>query len=154
MAQTLSSRVLPALVSGLATAAYYATPDVIDSRAVRGWVKAGLTAVVLGTAVPESRAALQDMRQARRDVADAVADADPLPARGKVVAVLAGVVAVGGAVAGVVATERWVFRRGQAREAAGKSWPHTRAGLVIGAVAAGMALVPLPDAPEPSSHDR
>ncbi|MGJ7440009.1 hypothetical protein [Aquipuribacter sp. MA13-6] len=154
MAQTLSSRLLPALVSGAATAAYYATPDVIGSRAARGWAKTGLTVVVLATAVPESLAALADIRRARRDVADAMADAEPVPPRGKAVAVLAGVVAVGGAIAGVVATERWIFRRGQARAAAGQSWPHTRTGLAIGAVAAGLALVPLPPAPEASSHDR
>ncbi len=154
MATSLSSRVLPALVTGAATAAYYATPDVIASRAARGWAKAGLTAVIAATSLPEYRAGLEDMRRARRDVVEAAADADPMPVRAKVVAGAVAAVAVVGGVAGVVAAERWVFRRGQARAAAGASWPHTLPGLVLGAVAAGLALVPVGDPAEKSSTDR
>lgn len=154
MATSLSSRVLPALVSGAATAAYYATPDVIASRAARGWSKAGLMAVIAATSVPESRAALEQIRRARRDVAEVTADADPMPVGAKVVAGAVGAVAVVGVVAGVVAAERWIFRRGQARSAAGARWPHTRTGLVMGAVAAGLALVPLDPAAGSPSSDR
>ncbi len=154
MATPLSSRVLPALVSGTATAAYYAAPDVIDSRAARGWAKAGLLAVVAAASLPEYLAAVEDMRRARHDVAEATADSKPMPVRAKVVAGAVAAVAVVGGAAGMVAAERWIFRRGQARAAAGARWPHTRTGLVMGAVAAGLALVPLPDLAESSSSDR
>ncbi|WNB84432.1 hypothetical protein [Cellulomonas sp. ATA003] len=44
-----------------------------------------------------------------------------------------------------MAAERWVFRRGEARAAAGVRLPHTRTGLLLGVLAAGLALVPSPD---------
>lgn len=151
MATTVSSRVLPALVSGVATTAYYASPDVITTRTTRGWVKAGLVAVLLATAVPDARAAL-DRRRREHLKSEAVSEtAGSTPA--KVVAVGVGVVAIAGASAGGVAVERWIFRRGQGRAAAGQSWPHTRAALLLGVIAAGFALVPLPDAPTSSSTD-
>ncbi len=39
------ARALAALVAGAATTGYYAVPDLLSSRAARGWVKAALTAV-------------------------------------------------------------------------------------------------------------
>ncbi|MBO0919420.1 hypothetical protein J1G42_01080 [Cellulomonas sp. zg-ZUI222] len=48
------------------------------------------------------------------------------------------------ATAGTVAFERWVYRRGQARAAAGVRFAHTRTGVVMGVLAAAGALVPEP----------
>jgi|GEM_PF-351500 len=66
-----TSRVLAAVVGGLASTAYYATPDVIRSRTGRGWAKAALTGVVLASSLPDLRRSLAENR-ARQ--ADEVAD--------------------------------------------------------------------------------
>ncbi|MGW6132551.1 hypothetical protein ACWFNE_21195 [Cellulomonas sp. NPDC055163] len=60
--------------------------------------------------------------------------------------VASGVVAVAvvGSVAGTVAAERWLFRRGEARAAAGVRFAHTRAAAVLGALTVALALVPPP----------
>ncbi|MBO3095055.1 hypothetical protein [Cellulomonas dongxiuzhuiae] len=53
-------------------------------------------------------------------------------------------VTVAGSVAATVAFERWVFRRGEARAAAGVRLAHTRTGLVLGALTAAGGLIPEP----------
>ncbi|WP_258723870.1 hypothetical protein [Cellulomonas sp. NS3] len=181
-----ASRVLTALASGLATTAYYATPDVIPSRTARGWVKAGLAAASVAVELPNLRAELASRRAAAAAAAAAAdddrasterslraggaLDADgsgaggspgadgtpgadgaepspsPSPSRLRVVAL--GAVAVAGvaSVVGTVAAERWIFRRGEARAAAGVRFAHTRAAAVLGALTVAAALVPpLPD---------
>lgn len=67
------------------------------------------------------------------------------------VAVAAGAAAL--AVSGVltVVTERWIHRRAEARGAAGARLPHTRTGLVMGALSAALALLPEPDDRRPAS---
>jgi hypothetical protein len=52
-----------------------------------------------------------------------------------------------GSVSCVVAGERWAYRRGEARAAAGKRLPHTGPALLYGALAGGLWL--LPDPPDP-----
>ncbi|MBB2921121.1 hypothetical protein [Cellulomonas cellasea] len=169
-----ASRVLTALASGLATTAYYATPDVISSRTARGWVKAGLAAASFAVEVPQllaERAARRAAAAADAAVstdgsvsadglpgrsgragadgpgADGAAGADPSPSgasRRRLVAL--GVVAVAGAasVVGTVAAERWLFRRGEARAAAGVRFAHTRAAAVLGALTVALSLIPTP----------
>jgi hypothetical protein len=48
-----------------------------------------------------------------------------------------------------VAAERWVFRRGEARAAAGRRFAHSGPALLYGAVAAGLVIaadaIPTPD---------
>jgi len=50
------------------------------------------------------------------------------------------------------APERWTLRRGEARAAAGRRLPHTRAALVFGALAAAVAVVPSQDDTGDTSH--
>ncbi len=57
------TRVLAALVTGAATTAYYASPDLIRSRTARGWVKVALSAANVAASVPDLRAALADRKQ-------------------------------------------------------------------------------------------
>jgi len=151
MPATPSSPVLRALVSGTATAAYYAAPDVITSRTARAWSKAGLMAVVLATSAPDARIALDEVRRNRRDSGVATPVTDPVSTRAKAAAIGAGIAAAAGAAGLLVVIERWIFRRGQGRAAAGVRWPHTRPALFYGAIAAGLALVPMPT--EPDSPD-
>lgn len=141
------SRVPAALLTGAATVLYYATPDVVRSRTARGWLKAGLTAVTFAASVPELRA----MRAAARtgddeDVATtALEDLTTMPTRRKVAGVGVAAAFVGSSVGGLVATERWIFHRGEARAAAGQRLPHTRVALLLGALSTAIALVPSPD---------
>ncbi|MDP5181613.1 hypothetical protein QOZ88_03100 [Blastococcus sp. BMG 814] len=142
------SRVFAALVGGAATALYYATPDLIASRTARGWAKAAITAVSFAASAPDLLAA----RVAAREVRDEVHPAEvfrSLPARGKAALVGVAATALAGSVAGVRAGERWAFRRGQARAAAGKRWPHAGPALLYGALASTLWLAP----PPPSTTD-
>lgn len=140
------SSMITAVVAGVATTLYYASPDVIASRTARGWTKAGLMAVVAATSVPgylADRAAARE-RTTTADDAAQVEEFGSLPSRGKVavVGVTAAVLAL--SVGPIVVLERWIFRRGQARAAAGKRLPHTQWALLCGALTAGLSLVPLP----------
>lgn len=139
------SRALVAAVTGLGTAGYYAVPDLLASRTARGWARAACLAVVAAASVPDARAARAAWSRAQADgEAAGLPDALTMPLWGKV---LAGT-AVGGLLAGVVrlvvVVERWVYRRGQTRAAAGRRLPHARDGLLLGALAAGLALPPNP----------
>lgn len=143
------SQWLAAAVTGVATTAYYATPDLIRSRTRRGWAKAGLSAVVVAGSVADVRRSLAEVRAER--AADGEADAEPVDWQEAVAAmsprakVVAGTVAVGSlglSVLSVVVAERWIFRRGERRRAAGVSWPHSRAALALGVGSAVLSLVP------------
>ena len=130
------------LTTGAVSALYYATPDLIPSRTARGWVKAALTAVSVAQSWPELRAAWVTVR---REVGEQVAAAyEGLPAVGKAVVLGSVAAALGAATGGVVTAERWVFRRGQARAAAGRRLPHTGPALLYGALSAGLRLLPPP----------
>ena len=140
------SRTVPALVAGVATTLYYATPDVISSRRARGWVKAGLTAVSLAAAVPDLQAAwATGPGQQATDGEALVAPAfGSLPAARKALP-LAPVAAVSAcSAAGLLAAERWVFRHGRTRAAAGKRLPHTGPALLYGTLASALWLLPTP----------
>lgn len=143
------SRGIVALVTGAATTLHFAAPDLLPSRTIRGWVKAGLTAISLAAAVPELRAAW-----ATRPAEQGTEGEQPLGrafaslSASRKALVLAPVAAfAAGAVAGVVAAERWAFRHGEARAAAGKRLPHTGPALLYGALSAGLSLLPAPSAP-------
>jgi hypothetical protein len=140
------SRAVAAVVTGVATAVYYATPDLISSRTARGWAKAGLTALSVAASVPELRATWVTARE-RQEL-----DGEPLPSDvfrslpalskavvfGSVAAVLAGSIGL------VVIAERRAFRLGQTRAASGKRLPHTGPALLYGALASGLWLLPTP----------
>ena len=94
-----------------ATVAWYALPDYVRSRPWRGLVKAGLLGVLGWSMVAQ------------------------LPE----LAVLAGA-ALGSAMI-TVGVERWLFRRGERRRAQGARFAHTRQGLALGALEAGLTAL-------------
>lgn len=167
---TARARTTTALLTGLTTAAYYAVPDVTSTRATRRWLKAACLAAGAAVALPDARQAWTELHEARRrrtageatdfdgtaldgipvateNLAQSVLDnvgGGPAPSAAARMVVRGAVVAVAlaGSVAVTVAFERWVFRRGEARAAAGVRLAHTRTGLVLGALAAASALIP------------
>ena len=148
------SRALAAVTSGLATAGYYAVPDLVRSRTARGWAKTALLAVSTAALVPDFRE-IRAARHADRAASDGAAeretvDLSSVPASRRVALVGAGVAVLGGTAAGIVAVERWIFRRGEARAAAGVRLPHTRTALVLGALSAALAFLPPPDVTSPA----
>lgn len=141
------SRTVAAVVTGLGTAAYYATPDVISSRTARGWVKTGLTAVVVAASVPQLRATWAVIARERQGPDGELPPSEvfsSLPVRSR--AVVLGLVAavLAGSTGGVLVAERRAFRHGQARAAAGRRLPHTGPALLYGALAGGLWLLPTP----------
>jgi hypothetical protein len=168
------ARLLAATVGGAATAAYYATPDVIRSRTARGWTKAALLLVAAAAALPDARRTWREQRagdpapltslswQDVADDAETSGDAPPaktfrsLPARQQAVIAGVGAVAMAGSVWATVATERWLYRRAETRRLAGARWAHARTGLVMGGVGAALALIPDPppaaDGPTGDTH--
>jgi len=150
-------RVLNAALGGLAATAYYAAPDLIRSRAARGWAKAALTAVVVATSVPDMRRGLAEVRAQREaDAQDPQAEQVDWPAMwgsmspgARASAVGAGAAVLAGSVASVVAIERAVFRRGERRRAAGVRFAHTRPALAWGVLTTVVALLPDQPAGEP-----
>ncbi|MCF6508546.1 hypothetical protein E9549_14190 [Blastococcus sp. MG754426] len=141
-----------ALVGGAATAAWYATPDLIPSRTARGWAKAAIMVASLTASAPDLRAARVAFRDLREEVHPAEAWR-ALPPTSKAALAGVGSTALAASVAGVVAGERWAFRRGQARAAAGKRWPHAGPALVYGALASALWLIPPPGAPGTTGGD-
>ena len=147
-------------ISGGATLAWYAVPDVVRSRRARALVKTAV--LVSGFALAMATRGGSEARAAARDVRDAVGafgavdPADPADPGGPACPtgagdadgtgrpVLTGAVVVGGlAVAGTVAVlgERWAYRAGEHLRARGVRAPHTTVGLVLGAATAGLAVV-------------
>ena len=129
-----------------ATVAWYALPDYVRSRPLRGLVKAGLLGVLgwsMVAQLPEG-AELQPYddevdcskgaEAAGEDPLDDITEADPSE-----LAVLAGA-AVGSAMI-TVGVERWLFRRGERRRAQGSRFAHTRQGLVLGGLEAALTAL-------------
>ncbi|MGY2002628.1 hypothetical protein [Blastococcus sp. SYSU DS1024] len=147
--RSTSSRAVAPLVSAAATTLYYATPDFIPSRTTRGWAKAGLTAVAVAASVPDARAAWVPA-PGGHGAEGAVAPAQALgslPAGSKAVILGSVAAALAAGVGGLLTAERWIFRRGQARAAAGKRLPHTGPAVVYGVLASALWLLPPPPDP-------
>lgn len=139
----LNLSMTPTRAAGLAvgtgaTIAWYALPDVVRSRPLRGLVKVGLLGAMgwsLVSLMPEGDELPpyddeMDCSEAKtEDPLDGVTEAEP-----RELAVLAGAV-LGSAVV-TVAVERWLFRRGERRRAAGVRLAHTRQGLALGVLEA------------------
>ncbi|GAB3345137.1 hypothetical protein [Modestobacter lapidis] len=139
-------RAVAAVVTGVGTTGYYATPDFMSSRTARGWAKAGLTAVTFAASVPELRAAWATAREGQEpdDGAAPSAVFRSLPARGKAAVLALVAVVSAGSIGSLLVAERAAFRHGQARAASGKRLPHTGPALLYGAVASGLWLLPTP----------
>lgn len=154
-----------AAISGATMAAWYALPDVVDSRRARGWIKVGLLLVNVGVAVWS--AGLDDDNDddtviAGRDTTDSEADLSGIAklasvapvidaeslglssakpgraARARAVGTAVAALSVLGALgaAGMVAAERAIFRWGERRAARGIRGAHTRTGVVAGVTTA------------------
>ena len=130
-----------------ATVAWYALPDYVRSRPLRGLVKAGLLGVLgwsmvaqlpEGAELPpyddEDVDCSKSSPVAGEDPLEGVTEADPAE-----LAVLAGA-ALGSAMI-TVGVERWLFRRGERRRAQGARFAHTRQGLVLGGLEAAVTVV-------------
>ena len=153
-------------ITGLTTLAWYAVPDVVEPRWARALAKAGVLAggLALGlAATSEGRAAVDGVRGVRDELRDLraaeegdgqgdagaedednvlLADpdgADPVPDPVVVGAAAAGVVALVATVA--VAGEKWAYRRGERWRERGLRLPHTRVGVVLGALAAAVTAL-------------
>ena len=130
-----------------ATVAWYALPDYVRSRPLRGLVKAGLLGVLGWSMVAQLPEAAElppyddedadcskSSPVAGEDPLDGVTEADPAE-----LAVLAGT-ALGSAMI-TVGVERWLFRRGEARRAQGARFAHTRQGLALGGLEAALTAL-------------
>ncbi|MCZ2860652.1 hypothetical protein [Blastococcus sp. VKM Ac-2987] len=142
-------RTFPALVTGVATTLHYALPDLVPSRTARGWTKAGITAVALAAAFPDLRATWATTREQLQVDGEPVFSTafSSLPVVRQAVVLGIGAAVLAGSAGGVLAGERWAFRRGEARAAAGKRLPHTGPALVYGALAGVLWLLPPPEDP-------
>ena len=130
-----------------ATVAWYALPDYVRSRPLRGLIKTGLLGAIGWSMVAQLPEAAElppyDDEDADCSKSSPVAGEDPLegvteadPAE---LAVLAGA-ALGSAMI-TVGVERWLFRRGERRRAQGARFAHTRQGLALGALEAGLTAL-------------
>ena len=143
---TTPSRVTSAVVAGVSTTVHFALPDFVPSRTARGWVKAGLTAVAVAASASDVRAAWAAIRQERvlDDEGQPAPGLGSLPAGSKAVVAGSVAAALAGSAGAVLLAERWAFRHGQARAAAGKRLPHTGPALLYGALAGALSLLPEP----------
>lgn len=144
----LNLSITPTRAAGLAvgtgaTVAWYALPDVVRSRPLRGLMKVGLLGAMgwslvslmpEGDELPPYDDETDCSQEKTDDPLDGVTEAEP-----RELAVLAGAV-LGSAVV-TVAVERWLFRRGERRRAQGVRFAHTRQGLVLGALEAAVTVV-------------
>ena len=134
------SRRTSAVVTFVATTAYYASPDVVRSRRTRTRLKGGLVGVISVVSLLEARPDRPDP-----ETSDAVEEAlGSLTGREQAaLGALAVGVVVGGALA-VRAAERWIFAHGERRRASGNRLAHTVPAVGLGVVGAATVLVPWP----------
>ena len=129
-----------------ATVAWYALPDYVRSRPLRGLIETGLLGVIgwsLVSMLPdEPELAPYDDEVDCSKGAEAAGE-DPL--EGVTEAAPRELAVLGGAVAGsalvTLALERWLFRRGERRRAQGSRFAHTRQGLVLGGLEAALTAL-------------
>lgn len=149
-----------AAINGVTMAAWYALPDVVDSRRARGWIKAGMLLASVAVAVwsvrsddrnDDSVTSGGDSEDSEVDLSGIatlaavapVIDAESLglssakpgrAARAGAAAFAVAALTVLGTlgVAGMVAAERAIYRWGERRAARGIRGAHTRTGVVAG----------------------
>lgn len=132
----MTSRNVPkALVTGLTTAAWYALPDVVHSRGVRGALKVGLLGAFAGAwAVVDTPATPAPGPDKIDTVLQAIREHP-----GRAAAVAGAAVALSTAL--TVAGERAIFAFGERRRARGARCAHTLPALVLGGIAAAGVLL-------------
>lgn len=145
------------ILSTLSVVAWYALPDFFESRRVRAFLKAGLLAGGAAYLVPNLRgataaappaaSALPDEAPERPDEAEAhpgrtvSTDRSRLRSRLTAVAAVAAVVGVvAGSAVATVRLERVVYRFGDRAASRGVVLPHTRIGVVLGALTAAVSV--------------
>ena len=148
---SVSLPVSPTRAAGIAvgagaTLAWYALPDYVRSRPLRALVKTGLLGAIgwsIVTMLPEDGELPPYDDETDCSKGSPVAGEDPLTgvteAEPRELAVLAGA-ALGSAMI-TVGVERWLFRRGERRRAQGARFAHTRQGLALGALEAGLTAL-------------
>ena len=141
-----------------ATLAWYALPDYVRSRPLRGLIKTGLLGAIgwsIVAMMPEDGELPPYDDETDCSKGSPVAGEDPLTgvteAEPRELAVLAGA-ALGSAMI-TVGVERWLFRRGERRRAEGMRFAHTRQGLVLGALEAVGAVATLAGEAASSARD-
>lgn len=155
----LAPRVRPALLTGALAVAYYASPDIVRSRTLRGVVKTTLVTGITALSIDDWRR--ERAAEAARVDAAAETEAEPdvvdeehvptaelirrIPAgKGAALAAVAGG-AMAASIVVTVAAERWIHRRGETRRASGARLPHTVPALLWGGIAAALTLIPTPE---------
>lgn len=145
-----------AVSSGILTFLFYATPDFIRRRSARVAAKTAIAAAIAGINVHDGLTREDaDMPQLDTDLdtmksenfagtdTDGIAGTDtddretlklPESKRARAAFLLGGSALLVGMIAIDVASERWIFRRGERRRAAGKRLPHTRQALWLAAL--------------------
>ncbi|MBK8461674.1 MAG: peptidase S9 [Nigerium sp.] len=123
-----------AAAAGLTTLAWYALPDVVHGRRLRGVLKTALLGAFAGAWSVVDRPAASTPGPDRVDTILATVRENP----GRAAAVAGTVVAVGTAL--TVAGERAIFAFGERRRARGVRCAHTLPALALGALAAAGVL--------------
>ena len=130
-----SMNVPKAVVTGLTTVAWYALPDVVPSRGLRGALKVGLLGAFAGAWTVVDKPAPPVPGPDTIDTALAAIREHP----GRAAAVAGAAVAVSAAL--TVAGEKAIFGLGERRRARGVRCAHTLPALALGAFAAAGVLV-------------
>ncbi len=137
-----------ATLTGTITAIWYALPDYVSSRRARGWVKVALASVVVGwslvgDASPSAERGAPAIQTAASSTPPETPSRPPSSDRVGWMGVAGAVGFVGLVVLGLVgaatltfAFDRAVHRLGQRAQRRGALHPHTRNGVILGAVAA------------------
>ncbi|GAB2474686.1 hypothetical protein GCM10027030_06250 [Luteococcus sediminum] len=129
-----AARATQALAAASTVFAWYALPDVVRSRAVRGWAKTALIAGCVGTVVATDDGSI-DPRRAQQAMEKAdLGDIVPWM-------VAVGGVLLAGSTALSVVVEKKIFARGERRRAAGVRGAHTRLAVVAAVVTGLLSLV-------------
>lgn len=125
-----AARATQALAAATTVFAWYALPDVVRSRTMRGWAKTALIAGYVGTVVATGDGSL-DPRRAQQEMEEAdLGEFVPWM-------LAAGGVLLAGSTALSVVVEKKIFARGERRRAAGVRGAHTRM-AVVAAIATGL----------------
>ena len=147
-----------ALVTGVATALWYALPDHVRSRRRRALLKVGILGALVGwSALSHPAPPTPSVPAAAVD--PTVVDGEREPTRAEVSRTAArtavALAAVGAGAALAVAAEEGLYRFGERSARRGARLPHTRDGLVLGAASAllGVGLDRVPRRPGSGALD-
>ena len=148
VAAPIGGQLTRAAVAGGLTAAWCALPDHVASRRSRAWSKAALATAAVTWYVTRGRpaetgsgastvdTAVSDRPDARPVPLEDTAGVELVGIMGVVGLVVAAAALVAGSFAVTALSDRAVYRLGERLARRGARYPHTRNGLVLGALAA------------------